>query len=275
MSGFHSFTALCNHLVRSLHRSVNTSALAGVSLAGALAPLSSAQTFYGPIPYLSLADSPFDTADPGFVVETFEDGLFNVTGVSSIGGVQVVLPGPITDSVDADDGTIDGFGTAGHTYFGNGATGITFVFDPIALGGLPTQVGIVWTDGFGTTLFEAFAEDDSLLGTVGPVAIANNSITGETDDDHFFGVEHAAGIARIRISNTAGGIEVDHLQFLAAGGCADSPDLDGDGQVDGADLGLLLSGWGQCLRGCCVGDLNGDGVVDGADLGALLGAWTG
>ena len=47
-------------------------------------------------------------------------------------------------------------------------------------------------------------------------------------------------------------------------------DLDGDGDVDGADLGLLLGNWG----GAGVGDLNDDGVVDGADLGLLLGAWS-
>ena len=46
-------------------------------------------------------------------------------------------------------------------------------------------------------------------------------------------------------------------------------DLDCSGTVDGADLGLLLGGWG--VPGPA--DLNADGVVDGTDLGALLGAW--
>lgn len=49
-------------------------------------------------------------------------------------------------------------------------------------------------------------------------------------------------------------------------------DLNADGVVDGADLGLLLGAWGEVSRGGPV-DLNGDGVVDGADLGLLLGAW--
>ncbi|MCA9284678.1 MAG: beta-propeller fold lactonase family protein [Phycisphaerales bacterium] len=47
-------------------------------------------------------------------------------------------------------------------------------------------------------------------------------------------------------------------------------DLNGDGLVDGADLGILLGAWG----GSGPGDLNGDGTVDGADLGLLLAAWT-
>jgi len=56
-------------------------------------------------------------------------------------------------------------------------------------------------------------------------------------------------------------------------------DLNGDGVVDGADLGILLSAWGPCpppgfVGVACVGDLNGDGVVDGADLGILLANWT-
>lgn len=47
-------------------------------------------------------------------------------------------------------------------------------------------------------------------------------------------------------------------------------DLDCNGVVDGADLGLLLAAWGTPGPG----DLNGDGVVDGADLGLLLASWS-
>lgn len=46
-------------------------------------------------------------------------------------------------------------------------------------------------------------------------------------------------------------------------------DLTGDGIVDGADLGQMLSAWG--LPGAS--DLTGDGITDGADLGTLLAAW--
>jgi hypothetical protein len=60
---------------------------------------------------------------------------------------------------------------------------------------------------------------------------------------------------------------------LLASGCeapASNPaDLNGDGVVSGADLGLLLGAWG--LPGPA--DLNGDGTVSGADLGLLLGVW--
>ncbi|MEY2712064.1 MAG: hypothetical protein RL005_286, partial [Planctomycetota bacterium] len=47
-------------------------------------------------------------------------------------------------------------------------------------------------------------------------------------------------------------------------------DLNGDGGIDGADLGILLTQWGFVHSSA---DLNGDGVVDGADLGRLLTFW--
>lgn len=53
-------------------------------------------------------------------------------------------------------------------------------------------------------------------------------------------------------------------------------DLDGDGGVDGADLAILLGGWGPCggvKKGGCTADLDNDGDVDGADLAILLGSW--
>jgi hypothetical protein len=52
-------------------------------------------------------------------------------------------------------------------------------------------------------------------------------------------------------------------------------DLDEDGVVGGADLGILLLAWGECSRGAaCPADLSGDGAVDGEDLGTLLLNWT-
>jgi hypothetical protein len=53
-----------------------------------------------------------------------------------------------------------------------------------------------------------------------------------------------------------------------------SPDLDDDGAVNGADLGILLLAWGRCDNTCCPEDLNLTGDVDGADLGILLLNWT-
>lgn len=56
----------------------------------------------------------------------------------------------------------------------------------------------------------------------------------------------------------------------AAGSTGPSCDLNGDGLVDGSDLGDLLADWGQADSPA---DLNADGTVDGSDLGILLGCW--
>lgn len=60
--------------------------------------------------------------------------------------------------------------------------------------------------------------------------------------------------------------------YRSAARCA-SEDLNCDGAVNGADLGILLAAWGDVGGGKGIGDINEDGSVDGADLGALLAAW--
>ena len=67
----------------------------------------------------------------------------------------------------------------------------------------------------------------------------------------------------------------DAICVTAAAGCAANctalpcpADFTGDRVVAGADLGMLLGGWGGPDY-----DLNGDGITNGADLGSLLGAW--
>ncbi|MFO0963893.1 MAG: PQQ-dependent sugar dehydrogenase [Phycisphaerales bacterium] len=50
-------------------------------------------------------------------------------------------------------------------------------------------------------------------------------------------------------------------------------DVDRDGQVGGADIGLLLGAWGATTPESWQLDLDANGQIDGADLGALLAAW--
>ena len=50
-------------------------------------------------------------------------------------------------------------------------------------------------------------------------------------------------------------------------------DINGDGISDGADMGIVLGGWGPCITLCCDADLNIDGQVNGTDLAIVLGAW--
>ena len=63
----------------------------------------------------------------------------------------------------------------------------------------------------------------------------------------------------------------DHAKgyFGRSLGCPE--DLNEDGRVDAADLGVLFAAW-ACSTGCPA-DLDGSGVVDAADLGVLIAAW--
>jgi hypothetical protein len=179
----------------------------------AISTAAPAEMWYGPTPYLSFADSPFNGLPfMSFSLEDFEDGLLNTPGVTVSGGyLTTTNPSfiPYIDSVDGDDGAIDGSGLNGESwFFTTGSTGLTFTMNP-----LPTHVGIVWTDGSGTTTFEAFGPGGASLGTIGPVAIADGTYTGTTAEDRFFGVSDPGGIWKINIRNARAGIEVDHLQY--------------------------------------------------------------
>jgi hypothetical protein len=48
-------------------------------------------------------------------------------------------------------------------------------------------------------------------------------------------------------------------------------DFNNDGEVTGADFGILLGAWSECPG--CAEDLNGDGEVSGPDVGLLLALW--
>jgi len=71
--------------------------------------------------------------------------------------------------------------------------------------------------------------------------------------------------------NIGNGVET--LQAVVAESPTVFGDLNGDGIVNGIDLGLLLGAWGPCPPPCPP-DINEDGIVDGFDLALLLGAWT-
>jgi hypothetical protein len=55
-------------------------------------------------------------------------------------------------------------------------------------------------------------------------------------------------------------------------GCECIADLNNDGVVQGADLGLMLAAWGSAPTGTTA-DVNRDGAVDGNDLGLMLAGW--
>ncbi len=60
----------------------------------------------------------------------------------------------------------------------------------------------------------------------------------------------------------------------AIGGVSVPGDIDGDGMVNGLDLAILLSNWGDGKESGGASDLNDDGVTDAADLTILLSNWS-
>lgn len=184
----------------------------------------SAQTFFGPLPYLSAADLPPGFFAAGHALEDFEDGSKDFALVTTAG--TPIAPSGNTDSVDGDDGVIDGLGTGGRSFFGYGAETFTF---PAPV----TAAGIVWTDGPGGTrvTFEAFGAGMVSLGVIGPFQHADGGNGGTTAEDRFYGVQHAAGIVAIRLHSVDGNqsFELDHVQFatLGASTCTANPNSRG------------------------------------------------
>jgi hypothetical protein len=120
----------------------------------------------------------------------------------------------------------------------------------------------IWSFRYSNGTKSAFTLRNTELGT----SIEGTAVTAIT----CFG-EDANGELYIGKNSTSGQI----FKIIPASGdgtCLKPGDLNGDGHVDGADIGLLLSGWGACGIPC-PGDLNGDGRIDGADIGLLLSNW--
>ena len=189
--------------------------LAGTAVAGV-----DVEFLFPDTPYLSAADSPFDLFGKGsdFLLEDFEDGLLNTLGLLGFGGV-VRFPSSHTDSGDADDGFIDGFGIDGHDYWAfadpkNGPAA-RFEFDPKALGALPRSVGIVWTDGNvdAVTIFEVFGPDGRSLGMMKFTSLDDGRGQGQTAEDRFMGAIYEGGISAIEVRADLGRIELDHVQY--------------------------------------------------------------
>ena len=84
------------------------------------------------------------------------------------------------------------------------------------------------------------------------------------DNPDYINYEFAADNVR-----ALAGLLADQARVILPEPCVG--DVDGDGDTDGADLGILLTDWG-CTSNC-VGDLDGDDDTDQGDLGILLADW--
>lgn len=192
----------------------------GLVLMGGRYAMADSVTWILPTPYLSEDDSPWASAEDMeyFYLEDFEDGLTNTPGLTINGGF---IRGPedsrAVDSVDGDDGVIDGWCDGGHAYMatnhGESVT-VRLAFDAHELGGLPTYAGLVWTDGNpdATVTVEAFDFMGASIGSF-EVVLGDGQHGGSTAADRLLGMEFTGGIAAMTITTSFGSLEIDHIQY--------------------------------------------------------------
>lgn len=187
---------------------------------------------FGPSPYLeadqTTQDTPagfFDFTSPGFKTAWIED--FEPSGpVTPVDPFLTITPGVIlppnstsgagssvTDSVDGDDGLVDGSGTGGHSWFADGANEITVSF----MNGV-RAAGLVFTDGDPDSTkitLEAFSVGGASLGIIDAGNLADDFVTGQTPEDRFLGfTDDMTPIGSIKLVMTGGdGIEIDHVHW--------------------------------------------------------------
>jgi hypothetical protein len=108
---------------------------------------------------------------------------------------------------------------------------------------------------------------------VGPVITPSSAFTWEPFSTIIVPADAQVEISIVNVSGITfpNDFMLDDISLTEAA-CGTTADINFDGFINGADLGLLLAAWGT---DACEADLNADGVVDGADLGLLLAEWTG
>ena len=121
----------------------------------------------------------------------------------------------------------------------------------------------------GTSMAAPFA-----VGTLGLMHAAAPNVPGPQLVNLL--VQSCVDVSNAGFDNRTGWGRIDAAKAVRlarqAGGLGD---LNGDAEIGGADMGLLLSDWGDCGAYGCAADLNEDGVVNGGDLGTLLSNWGG
>jgi hypothetical protein len=203
---------------------MNTSRLLVLAAMVAASSAQAGAEFTAPTPYYRAADNPI-TATFGYShLEDFEDGL-NTPGLSASGG-QVASPSVFTDSVDADDGAVDGVGSSGHSWYSTGYLQyLDFSFSAAALGALPTQVGLAFTDignrigggiGLDTAVIEVFDGAGVSQGSL-HFAFGDDTALSSVAEDRFVGARYAGGISAIRVGfEHSLDWEVDHVFYAGA-----------------------------------------------------------
>jgi hypothetical protein len=149
-----------------------------------------------------------------FHLENFEEGGLATPGVTaSSNTLSSSFGASLVDSVDCDDELIDGKCTGCEALYGEGSVEVSF--DASVLGALPTHVGMVWTDGGGgaSVTITGYDAADAVIYSETVEGIGDSIIYGTVEEDRFFGIVHYEGVKRVVVTNSTGGVEIDHLQY--------------------------------------------------------------
>ncbi|RLS45914.1 MAG: hypothetical protein DWH86_04200 [Planctomycetota bacterium] len=145
----------------------------------------------------------------------------------------------------------------------------------------PAVDALISVSNFGFTADQATMDIDSVQIPSGPFSYVSGTATGigatpgsvrvRFDPTGLTpGVYTAAATIAVSDENVPGATAAQIVATLSATiGGGNPADLNGDGLVNGADLGILLAGWGAPGPA----DLDHDGTVGGSDLAILLGLW--
>ncbi len=187
-------------------------------------------TFLGPTPYRSAADSPFNLSGLGttFFLEDFEDDVLTPGLESGFSGSIFPIQG---NSVDGDDGVIDGLDTGGYSVhafppdacIGSNCTVYTqWIFNDTAFGKYPTAVGFVLTANSGSEgriYVLGLGENGFATETFEFEGIVSRAF--DTSDDWFIGITSPFGIYSVSFQQlrrpipgaTSFNPSFDHLQY--------------------------------------------------------------
>ncbi|NBX32089.1 MAG: hypothetical protein EBR07_05085 [Planctomycetes bacterium] len=165
--------------------------------------------------------------------------------------------------------------------FSSTADANTVTIPMIATVGGPAVDELIAVANFGFTTDQATLDIDSVQIPTGPFSYVSGTATGIGATPGSVrvrfnptgltpGVYTASATIQVSDENVPGAAAAQIVASLSATiGGGNPADLNGDGLVGGADLGIMLASWGSPGPA----DLDHNGIVGGSDVGILLGNW--